>query len=59
MTNKLKPSACKHFKWASWTHYGSKIWEFACKLKGGGIGTCKGVCEKFESEVTDERTDKN
>lgn len=48
MPNELKPYMCKHFKWTSWTHYGSKMYEYACKLKGGGIGTCKGCCEKFE-----------
>ena len=49
--SKIKPYMCKHFKWASWTHYGSKMYEYACKLKGGGIGTCKGICEKFERKV--------
>lgn len=50
----MKPYMCKHFKWASWTHYGSKMYEYACKLKGGKIGTCKGCCEKFERKVTNE-----
>lgn len=46
--NELKPYMCKHFKWANWKHYGSTMYEYACKLKGGLIGTCKGCCENFE-----------
>ena len=57
MPNELKPYMCKHFKWTSWTHYGSKMYEFACKLKGGGIGTCKGCCEKFERRANDEQAE--
>ena len=57
MPNELKPYMCRHFKWTSWTHYGSKMYEFACKLKGGGIGTCKGCCEKFERRANDEQAD--
>ena len=58
MANELKPYMCKHFKWTSWTHYGSKMYEFACKLKGGGIGTCRGCCDKFEKVVAnDEQAD--
>lgn len=39
---------CKHFKWTSWNHYGVKMPEYACKLKGGTMGSCQGKCEKYE-----------
>ena len=38
---------CQHFKWASWKHYGCKMWEYACKLKGGFVGTCSGICQNY------------
>ena len=37
---KLRPYECIHFKWTSWNHYGVKMPEFACKLKGGTMGSC-------------------
>ena len=45
---RIRPYKCKHFKWTSWNHYGCKMWEFGCLLKGGSIGSCNGVCENFE-----------
>lgn len=45
---KLRPYMCIHFKWTSWNHYGVKMPEFACKLKGGEMGSCGGICSKFE-----------
>ena len=38
---------CQHFKWASWKHYDCKMWEYACKLKGGFMGTCSGICQNY------------
>ncbi len=48
MADKLRPYMCKHFKWTSWNHYGVKMPEMACKLKDGFMGSCGGVCNKFE-----------
>lgn len=48
MDEKLRPYMCKHFKWTSWNHYGQKMPEFACKLKGGAMGSCGGICKQFE-----------
>ena len=42
-----RPYKCKHFKWASWRHYGIKMPEMACKLKGGEMGSCQGICERY------------
>lgn len=47
---KLRPYMCKHFKWASWNHYGVKMPELACNLKGGEMGSCKGICENFKKK---------
>ena len=46
--SRIRSYKCKHFKWTSWNHYGCKMWEFGCLLKGGLLGSCNGVCEKFE-----------
>ena len=46
--NHIRPYECKYFKWSFWNHYGSKMWEFGCKLNGGTLGSCNGICKKFE-----------
>lgn len=46
--SETKVYMCKHFKWTSWRHYEQRMPEYACKLKGGLLGSCKGVCKKFE-----------
>lgn len=45
---KYRPYECKYFKWTSWNHYGVKMPEGACLLRGGKLGSCKCFCEKFE-----------
>lgn len=45
---KYRPYECKHFKWTSWNHYGVKMPEGACLLRGGDLGSCKCFCDKFE-----------
>lgn len=49
----LKPYECAHFKWTSWRHYGMEMPEYACKLKGGVMGSCEGVCKDFERRSED------
>jgi len=39
---------CKHFCWTYWRHYGMKMPEGGCKLKNKELGSCRGICEKFE-----------
>lgn len=46
--SRLRPYMCKHFKWASWTHYGMKMPEFSCEFQNYELGSCQGICEKFE-----------
>lgn len=53
MDDKLRPYMCKHFKWTSWNHYGQKMPEMACKLKGGFMGSCGGICKQFERREDD------
>ena len=48
MAEQLRPYMCKYFKWTSWRHYGNKMPEYACELKGGVMGSCGGICKKFE-----------
>ena len=50
----LKPYKCKHFKWTSWTHYGSKMYEYACKLKGGIIALVKGAVRSLKERIDNE-----
>ena len=45
---KYRPYECKHFKWTSWKHYGVKMPEIACELRGGTLGSGKCFCDKFE-----------
>ena len=45
--HKIRPYMCEHFKWTSWKHYGVKMPEYACKIKGGDMCSCKGICEDF------------
>lgn len=45
---RVKVYDCKHFCWTSWKHYEQKMWELGCKLKGGKLGSCKGICKQFE-----------
>lgn len=44
----MRPYMCKHFKWTSWKHYDVKMPELACAFKNYEMGSCKGVCNKFQ-----------
>lgn len=46
--NTDRPYMCKHFRWTSWRHYGVKMPELACLLKGGTMGSCQGICKQFD-----------
>ena len=48
MKTVIRPYMCQHFKWTSWNHYGQKMPELACKLKGGEMGSCQEICEQFK-----------
>lgn len=48
MIEQLRPYMCKHFIWKYWNHYGQKMPELGCKLKGGYMGSCQGICTDFD-----------
>ena len=48
MADGVRLYECKHFCWTSWKQYEQKMWETGCKLRNRELGSCKGICEKFE-----------
>ncbi len=53
MKDQRKVYDCKHFQWTSWRHYGCEMPEYACKLKGGTMGSCNGICSMYEPKGED------
>lgn len=53
MANKVRLYECKHFCFTSWKQYGRKEWDTGCKLKNKELGSCRGICDKFERRDND------
>ena len=53
MANKVRLYECKHFCFTNWKQYGRKEWDTGCKLKNKELGSCRGICDKFERRDND------